>query len=203
MQNKPLPIADDDSPQDDETKVVSVKPSLGSNQNKQTADWRIFRVRSVQAVVLLHIACNNLWTVFNTNVFIYFDEVLGCSTIATGRWLALPPLVQLVGNFVVAGIESALIARGWSTLSIRKTVTMWGSLISSAAICLFGCSGTALTATLWYCLALAGTCLHGSGWSANYLEVGGEDTALLNGVGTSRKNTLQSHRMNLILRYFF
>jgi len=57
----------------------------------------------VQAVVLLHIACNNLWTVFSANVFTYFDEVLGCSTLATGRWLALPPLVQLVGNFVVAG----------------------------------------------------------------------------------------------------
>ena len=33
----------------------------------------------MQAVVFLHIACNNLWTVFNTNVFIYFDEVLGAS----------------------------------------------------------------------------------------------------------------------------
>jgi hypothetical protein len=180
----------------------------GSKQHKQAADWRIFRVPSVQAVVLLHIACNNLWTVFNTNVFIYFDEVLGvplpcpdlsdwipdrhvllapgCSTVATGRWLALPPLVQLVGNFVVAGLESAMIGSGWSTLSIRKTVTMWGSLVSSAAICMFGCSGTELTATLWYCVALAGTCLHGSGWSANYLEVGGEDTALLNGVGAGR-----------------
>ena len=185
MQNKPVPLVDDDLPQDDDTKVLSAKSMINSNQNKQTADWRIFRVQSVQAVVLLHIACNNLWTVFNSNVFIYFDEVLGCSTVATGRWLALPPLVQLVGNFVVAGIESALIARGWSTLSIRKTVTIWGSLISSGAICMFGCSATELTATLWYCVALAGTCLHGSGWSANYLEVGGEDTALLNGVGAS------------------
>lgn len=110
----------------------------------------------------------------------------GCSTVATGRWLALPPLVQLVGNFVVAGLESVMIGRGWSTLSIRKIVTMWGSLVSSAAICMFGCSKTELAATLWYCVALAGTCLHGSGWSANYLEVGGEDTALLNGVGAGR-----------------
>ena len=35
---------------------------------------------------------------------------------------------------------------------------------------------------------VAGTCLHGSGWSANYLEVGGDDTALLNGVGNTIAN---------------
>ena len=47
------------------------------------------------------------------------------------------------------------------------------------AICLFGLSRTPAMATWWYCVALAAACLHGSGWSANYLEVGGEDTALV------------------------
>jgi sugar phosphate permease len=53
---------------------------------KRESDWRIFTVPSVQACVLLHIATNNLWTVFNFTVFTFFDEVLGCTTVETGVW---------------------------------------------------------------------------------------------------------------------
>ena len=52
----------------------------------------IFTTAPIQAVVLLHIACNNLWTTLAATVFIYYDEVLGCSTLQTGQWLVFPPL---------------------------------------------------------------------------------------------------------------
>lgn len=96
--------------------------------------------------------------------------------------------VQLLANLSAASVESLLIARGVSTLAIRKLATCWGSGISSVALLLFGRSRTPRAATLCYCVALAGNSLHSSGFSSNYLEVGGEDTALLNGVGNTIAN---------------
>ena len=125
--------------------------------------WRVFRSPAVLAVVLMHVACNQLWTTFAATVFTFYDEILSCSTLQTGRWLAFPPLVQLVGNFVVAYLESCLIAAKVSTLTIRKLMTAGGALISALALVLFGRCGSPQLATLWYCVALAGTCLHGSG----------------------------------------
>ena len=60
-----------------------------------------------------------------------------------------------------------MIRRGVSTLGIRRRMTFWGGASSSLFIMLFGVSDTPAKATLWYCALLAGTCLHGSGWSAN------------------------------------
>jgi MFS family permease len=67
-------------------------PSKVVGGTRRAPDWRIFRVPSSLVVVLMHVAFNNLLTVFSITVFTFFDEVLGCSLEQTGRWLAWPPL---------------------------------------------------------------------------------------------------------------
>ena len=73
-----------------------------------------------------------------------------------------------------------LIRRGTSTLQIRRLSTGVGSYLEAALAIAYGMAPNPIVATLVYGIMDASTGLHGSGGWTNYMEVGGEDTAMIN-----------------------
>ena len=69
----------------DAGKAASTTQPIQQQQEQQRGSWRIFAAPPIWAVVLMHTACNNVWTVMDKVVFTYFDEVLGCSALMTGN----------------------------------------------------------------------------------------------------------------------
>ena len=53
-------------------------------------------------------------------------------------WLAAPSAVQLLGNFVAAALEAAMLRAGWSALQIRRRTTAVASAASAVFVVLFG-----------------------------------------------------------------
>eukprot|EP01052_Picozoa_sp_SAG31_P027534 SAG31_NODE_2584_length_5434_cov_3.784067_4_plen_447_part_00 len=169
--------------------AADITANAEGGTSQKAVEWRIFTVPSAQVVVLMHIACNNLWTTLDKIAFSFFDEVLGCSAVTAGAWLAFPSAVQVIGNFGAAAIEAAMLSAGYSALQIRRLMTAVASAASAACVVVFGLARTPAAAATAYSAVLASTCLHGSGWSQSYMEVGGKDTAVLNGLGNTIANS--------------
>ena len=74
---------------------------------------------------------------------------------------------------------------GMDLLAIRKRFSMAGTLTQAASSLLFVLAPTPLFACACSCGQYIGMSFHGSGFSANYLEVGGKDTALMYAVGNA------------------
>ena len=67
-------------------------------------------------------------------------------------------------------------------------MTAFGSVVQAVFLVLFGMAQTPLLAALAYGGITGGHCFRGSGAAANYFEVGGKDTAMLNAVGNTVSN---------------
>ena len=79
-----------------------------------------------------------------------------------------------------------LSAKGVPVLTQRKLFTIGGFASHSLLLLAFGQCKTPRTATAVLCATYCSTAMYGSGWTPNYLEVGGvQDSALLNGVGNT------------------
>ena len=74
---------------------------------------------------------------------------------------------------------------GMSELGVRRWFTFFGSAVETVAIAGFGLAQSASAASLMYCLMKAGQSFHSSGFTANYVEVGGPDNGVLQGVGNT------------------
>ena len=72
-----------------------------------------------------------------------------------------------------------------SELGVRRWFTFFGSAVETVAIAGFGLAQSASAASLMYCLMKAGQSFHSSGFTANYVEVGGPDNGVLQGVGNT------------------
>ena len=68
---------------------------------------------------------------------------------------------------------------------VQKKMNLAGSAVQAVCTLLFAVSPTALLACAANCGVQVGSSLQGSGYSANYYEVGGPDTALLYAVGNA------------------
>jgi hypothetical protein len=119
---------------------------------------------------------------------IFFVEKLGCTPAAAGAYIAAASSINIPGQFVVGTMESLLINMGFTTLTIRRWSTGVGGLLCSAFALLYASADTprqAVRALIGYsCSHL----LHESGQFANFMELGGEDTALLTSVANSLAN---------------
>ena len=149
---------------------------------------RVFRVASIHAVMWSHFAANNTEYTLMQWAPTYFNQVLNVPLGSVGTYLAAPATVNLVGNILVAMLESLLVSRGVGELAIRKGASMLAAVSQAVSIVLFGMARTPLTAMLAYCGVVGGGCFHNSGYGPNYLEVGGPDTGVVSAVGNTLAN---------------
>ena len=148
-------------------------------------EWGIFRVRAVLAAVSAHVASNNLLYCFGLWAPTYYNDVLKVSNVAAGAYISFPQTVGIWLPFVIGGLENRLRAKGIGLLQLRKTMTNWASVIQAASCIGFVKAPTPLLACIANSGVHVGTCLHGSGVLANYLEVGGPDVALMYAIGNA------------------
>ncbi len=94
-------------------------------------DWAVFRLAPVQACIWSHFASNNTIAVMSAWSPTYFVNNLRCSPTQAGTLLAIPPLVQNVGNVGVALLENSLVARQVPLLTVRRGMTAIGSAIQA------------------------------------------------------------------------
>lgn len=73
-----------------------------------------------------------------------------------------------------AAVESALLKKQWSLLTIRRSATVIASIFQSAGILGFALAKTPPIAAAMYVWCFASYGIHRSGFSANLLEVGGQ-----------------------------
>jgi sugar phosphate permease len=150
----------------------------------------IFRVRAAQVAVLNFVGYglhDYSVTMFAPTIFV---EALGCSAAEAGYRIALATSVNIPGQFCVGALESALVSLDVPTLSIRRWSTGAGGLLCSLCGVLMVAARSPTRAT-WALLGYnAAHLLHEAGCFANFLELGGEDTALLNSVANSLANVM-------------
>ena len=120
-------------------------------QQSKAVDWRIFRMRSVQAVIASHIAFNNSNVTLDTWSFVSFRTVFGIDEVTAGRMFSVPlALSSMLGN-VVAGVgESLLQKRGVPLLRIRKAMSWAANGMQGGAVLLFGMSPSPFLALVGY-----------------------------------------------------
>lgn len=118
----------------------------------------------------------------------YFVDVLHCTPIQTGVLLAWTTPFAILGDFLAATAEAALLKRNWQLLEIRKLASIAAGIAQSAGILAFALVRSPIMAAAAYVWSFAAYGLHHSGYSANLLEVGGKDTAMLNAVTVSTQN---------------
>ena len=166
--------------------VSPAKPAPDGSQQKpkqKVAEWGVLRVRAAQATVWGHIVDNFMTYMMNQMGPIIFTEVCGVSTAAMGAFLAIPPTLNCVGSFAIAGIEALMLKSGMTQLRIQKLMTTLGSIIEAVSLVAFGKCRTPVPATIAWCGVVVGHLLHGSGFFTNYEDVGGPDSAILWSVG--------------------
>lgn len=107
----------------------------------------------------------------------YYIDVLGVPMSQVGVYLSAPMLVAFVGKVFVAAYESWLRKRGTSLLSIRKISNTIAAAFQSSGLFAFSFCKTPTQATLAYVWIQIGGSFNNSGFSSNYLDLGGDETA--------------------------
>lgn len=175
-------------PRDSKQAAKQTVSSDAKKTKEKTFEPKVFRVAGIQAVMWSHFAANNTEYTLMQWAPTYFNQVLGVPLGHVGNYLAAPATVNLVGNILVAMLESFLVSRGVGELAIRKGASTLAAASQSVSIVLFGLARTPLAAMLAYCGVVGGGCLHNSGYGPNYLEVGGPDTGVVSAVGNTLAN---------------
>ena len=151
--------------------------------DEKKLEYGVLKVPAAIAVMFAHASCNNLGYTMTQWAPSYYAAVLGCDALTTGKHLAVTGVVRFVGNFAGATLETTLQKMGFQQLNIRKGVCLINNTIQGACCLGFGLSKTPLTATIMNCGVCLCDCFQGIGFSQNYYEVGGPDTAILTSVG--------------------
>jgi hypothetical protein len=154
--------------------------------NRRRIELGIFRIPSVYAPGIAHIAENaSVYSILQLSPLV-FTEVLGVPAAQLGRFLAVPPAINAVGGMLVPELERVLHRRGWPMLTIQKAMTGTGSAIEAGCQVLFALAQlvpawrSPVLATVACSGTMVGHLLQWSGFYQNYHDVGGpQDTALL------------------------
>lgn len=176
------PEADDDAVQP-QPKSGGQTPRGGPQAAGMGVSWAIFRVRGVQACLLSHISHNTMLYTLMQWAPTYYIECFGIPRAAIGRWLAVPATVNIWGGFLIGALEARCLQTGMPQLRVRRLFTAIGTGASAACLLLFTLAPTAVAAVVAQCGVVLSGCYSGSGFSSNYYEVGGRNTAMLSGVG--------------------
>ena len=97
-----------------------------------------------------------------------------------GSFLALGNAANIPAGFLWATLESVLVSRNVDTLRIRRIFEAIGSSAEAALFVVYAFAPNPVVATIAYGGITAFDATHTSGAWSNYLEVGGDDTAMLN-----------------------
>jgi len=84
---------------------------------------------------------------------------------------------------VFGAVESMMVAKGVPILTVRKLATTVASTLQSTFAVLFGLTKSPVMAAVYYNLVVGVYGIHHAGFSSNLIEVGGEDTAIMNAIG--------------------
>jgi len=114
-----------------ESPSTAGSPTSMAKIEADPVDWAVFRLAPVQACIWSHFASNNTIAVMSAWSPTYFVNNLRCSPTQAGTLLAIPPLVQNVGNVGVALLENSLVARQVPLLTVRRGMTAIGSAIQA------------------------------------------------------------------------
>lgn len=177
-----------DNPVEADPPASAVSPTGSSSSalpKAKAMEWGVFRVRAILAAVCAHVASNNLLYCFTLWAPTYYNDVLKVSNVAAGAYISFPQTVGIWLPFIIGGWENRLRAKGVGLLRLRKTMTNCASVIQAASCIGFVKASTPVLACIANTGVHVGTCLHGSGFLANYLEVGGPDVALMYAIGNA------------------
>lgn len=109
-----------------------------------------------------------------------FVEQLGGSPLRLAFYMFWKNPTATAIDFFSGWLEGLLLRRSVPLLRIRKCMTLFASAGQSAFGLLFGLTGSPVVAALCFNAVDALYGIHHSGFSSNLLEVGGEDTAIIN-----------------------
>jgi MFS family permease len=157
-------------------------PAAKPPEEKNSIPWHMFKLPSVRALMMYHIAFDNMNLSLGMLAPTYFVQKFGITPVQMSGYVSAAQIAHVPAGFAVTFIESVLVKRGVRALSIRKWMTCLGSFLEAIAALAYGVATTPLQAATAYALCDSASQLHSSGAWPNYYEVGGEDTAMLNAV---------------------
>ena len=139
---------------------------------------KVPQVRGLLTMQAIHGLSRDKWKL----EAIYFVEVFGLTPVAAGSWLASIYMLGKVGQTLMGGVETALIAAKVPTLTIRRNCSSLAWLLAAALEFAFMAARTPLQATA--CMALTGMAnnLHSAGYHQALREGGGADSGTLAGL---------------------
>ena len=107
------------------------------------------------------------------------------ASLRTGALISFPGTIGIWLPFIIGSVENRMRDGGATLLAVRKRFSMLGTLTQAVSAVLFVLAPTPILACAAACCQYIGMSFHGSGFSANYLEVGGKDTALMYAVANA------------------
>lgn len=166
--------------------VSVVAPGSGATSRggskAPTVEWRIFLTAPVLSCIASRVGFGLLGFALQLWAPTYLQQVMGCTPLQAGTLLVSTTPMMIAGDFGAAAVESILLRRKVSLLNVRKITDLAGTVLQSIAAAGFGLSRTPPGAAASYVCFWAVYGLKRSGYSANLLEIGGPDTAMLNAV---------------------
>ena len=115
-------------------------------------------------------------------------ENLGCSALQVAGYLFWKTPLYTTVDFAGGAVESLLVAQGVPLVVIRRASTAIASILQSLCAILFGLTSSPGLAALYYNMVVGLYGIHHSGFSSNLIEVGGEDTAIMNAIANNLAN---------------
>lgn len=134
------------------TKAVTRTPTAVADASDTAPNYlSLFLHPAVFSTLWCKLAAGNLF--FTTTQWIptYFVSVLGCTPLQTATYMLWFTPVDVVGGFLVAGLESALLRGGWSQLFLRKAFQAAFVAGSSVSLLAFAAVRTPLAAAVRAC----------------------------------------------------
>jgi MFS family permease len=150
---------------------------------------------SVLSTFWINVADNASMYTLQQWALVWFTEHHATSAAQAGGFLAAANIVNVAGQFVSAGVESALLRHGYSLLSIRRLGGGLGSLCQAAGVFLFGLAPSPLLASLVFSAHNLAESFTSNAYEANYIEFGGVHCAALYSVGNALANIPVSNQL--------
>lgn len=109
----------------------------------------------------------------------FLSQVLGVPLGSVGMYTVWPMLTSLCGKFAITAWESRMIKGGIDRLQLRKLSTAIATSCYVGFVTMFTVAPSPVLATVAYCGVTAGGCFDYPGFTANLLEVQGDDSMML------------------------
>lgn len=165
--------------------AMGAAPAPPAQAPPKTVEWRIFKLPCV-------LSC--IWAKFGSGVLsysldmwapLYFVENLGCRPEQVAAFLLWKTPLYTSIDFLSGAIEGMLVAKEVPLVTIRKAATTIASILQSLCALAFGLTRSPIRAAIFYNCVTGLYGIHHSGFSSNLIEVGGEDTAMMNAIANN------------------